>query len=155
MLEDPIAAIASSRLFPSPPGSGARVAALLSLCPPPVSASQAVTRQASRCPVRCNRDAPVWVRSVSASRAGLGASGPCRAVRGSDSCADLGHESVSSQTQARPSVSDRTSHTCTGERARPPYTEIIGILPLRNVGFVCLPSRKKDSLTRHLRWNVL
>ena len=50
MLEDPIAAIASSRLFPSPPGYGARVAALPSLSlSPPVSASQAVGRLVVLC----------------------------------------------------------------------------------------------------------
>ena len=71
-----------------------------------------------------NRDAPVWVRSVSSSRAGFGPL-PCRArlrlVR-----RPVGHESVSSQTQSRPSVSDRTSHTGTGERALPPYIHRTG-----------------------------
>jgi hypothetical protein len=72
----------SSLPLPSPP-SGARTAAPLrsSLS---LSLSLSLSsfgfsrRQASRCPVRCNCDAPVWVRPVSSSRVGLGPL-PCRA----------------------------------------------------------------------------
>ncbi|RLN40725.1 ubiquitin-40S ribosomal protein S27a-like [Panicum miliaceum] len=70
-----------------------------------------------------DRDPPpsvVWVRP-SSSRVGLGWLGPCRcrAVRGSDSCADL--DSCAAQTPPRPPVPDRTRDTGPGERARPSY----------------------------------
>jgi hypothetical protein len=83
MLEDPIAAIASSRLFPFPhlppkPGPPRRCAPLSLSLSLSLSSFGFSRRQASRCPVRCNCDAPVWVRPVSSSRVGLGPL-PCRA----------------------------------------------------------------------------
>jgi hypothetical protein len=121
------------RLFPSPPDSGARVAAPLR--------SSLSGRQASRCPVRYNHDAPVCVRPVSSSRAGLGALAvPCAAQTRAPT---WGHESVSSQTKSRPSISDRTSHTRTGDRSRPPY-----IYPPHGSRHGCWPTDQKQVHTK-------